>query len=936
MGKSRLAHEFARSVSGRALVLSGACVGLGLGEIPYAPLIDALRMLIRQVGEHEAGELAGPDGAELFGLVDSTGAGRFLEAAGAQVRVFNAVLRMLGHLGRQKPVLLLFEDLQWADPSTLGLVAYLTRVKSNERAMVLCTYRSSLSQGHPLRNLLAEPQFTGHVHRLSLNGFTKPEFRAFTHDVAGEVDLERLQRIFDLSQGNPFYAGLLLTSRETSRLPDDVKELMRAQLDQLSEHAAAVTRIAAIAGRRVGDRLLATVCEMDEPLLDNALRECERAQILIFHEVEQAYEFRHPLLRETVYEGLTARERRRVHSAMARALAADEHDNARAAMEMAHHWYQTENKHEALTAAVRAGKIAVRMRAFQEAEALYRNALDLWRLVPDPQAVSGTTRVRVLAAAADAARWAGHLKPAVDWAGEATAEWDAGDDPAEAGELYERLGSYQWEAGAMEDSLEAFQEAQRRLENQPASAVKSRVASKLATATMVKGNYSQALGLARSALEMALEADARAEQGRALNSTGLALTMRGSAGEGVPLLREAVEIAEENDHLEDLFRAYGNLGLALEHSGDLRGAVSVLHDGLAQARVLGVLGARQVGVLANNACAAMYLLGRWEEAATLLEEMMEDRPVRQTLYMRLTLAQIEVARGRWEQAQRLLAEVSVHPNADPRFLGPLYICAAEIEMWRGDLPAARAAVDDGMDAVSSAENSLVRLQLCAAGLRAAADECLSDPGVSAQPGGARAFADRLLETARQVAGQPQEAEIAVLLSQCEAEWSRAGRTDTAEGWTRIAENWVRQDQPFPAAYARLRQAEAEFRARRKNRSGQALRLAHAAAQVLGAEPLRDRIEAFSQRHRVLLTDPATGAVVPAPRRPYDGYKLTTRELEVLRGACDGYTRSQVAARLFISVNTVNVHTHNAIHKLGVTSWEAAVMLANKHGFFTRS
>ena len=170
------------------------------------------------------------------------------------------------------------------------------------------------------------------------------------------------------------------------------------------------------------------------------------------------------------------------------------------------------------------------------------------------------------------------------------------------------------------------------------------MASKLAAAELIAGRYTQGPEGAQTALILARTVGARAEEGRALNSIGLALTMLDRADEGVPLLRDALRIAEETDHLEDLFRAYGNLGLALEHSGDLRGAVNILQDGLAQTRTLGLFGARQSGVLANNASAAMFLLGRWHEAVALLDEALEDRPVKQTIYMRLTRAQIDGAR----------------------------------------------------------------------------------------------------------------------------------------------------------------------------------------------------------------------------------------------------------------------------------------------------
>jgi DNA-binding CsgD family transcriptional regulator/tetratricopeptide (TPR) repeat protein len=936
MGKSWLVRHFAKSVSKNALILTGACIELGLGDIPYAPLIEALRRLVREVGEQRARELVGQDGSLLLGLITDSASMGLLGAPGAQVRVFRAALSMLENMGGQAgPVVLIFEDMHWADPSTLDLVAYLTRVKSHERVMLLCTYRSSLPKGHSLRRMLAEPEFTRRIRRISLSGFTKPEFRDFMGARAEALDPDRRQRIFDLSEGNPFFAELLLGAKDATYLPENVKELMRAQLEQLGEHAAAVTRMAAVAGRRVSDHLLAAVNEVEERLLDRAIREAIEAQILIAHE-DETYEFRHALLRETVYESLNGRERRRMHAAMAHALATGDRADAHTAMEMAHHWYQAGRQREALAAAVRAGGLAAGMRAFQEAETLYRIALALWAEVPDAQDIAATTRVRVLTEAADAARWAGHVKQAVDWARNAIDELPPDADPALSGELYERLGSYQWEAAAIEDSLATYGEAERLLAAQPPSPVKSRVASKLAASVMLKGNYSAALQAARAALELARAAGARAEEGRALNSIGLALTMLGRADEGVPRLRDALRIAQENDHLEDLFRAYGNLGLALEHSGDLRGAVDVLLDGLAQTRALGLFGARQAGVLANNASAAMFLLGRWDEAVALLDEALEDRPVKQTIYMRLTRVQIDVGQGRYADAERMLAEVRVHPNNDPRFVGPLYTCMAEIAMWHGDVPSACAAVENGLDAVSHGENALVRLQLCAFGLRIGADECLLPAAFQAQRAAARSFVARLLDAARQAASKhPEQPEIALLLSQCEAEGTRAEGVDKARMWAPIAQAWTEHDQLPLAAYAWWRQAGAAARTgRMKPTATEAARLAHAAALQLGAQPLRAQIEQLAERYRLDLVVPASTDSEPVPVAPYDKYGLTDREVQVLREVCDGHSNTQIARRLFISESTVGVHVTHILRKLKVPSRVAAATLAHQQNFFS--
>ena len=127
------------------------------------------------------------------------------------MRVFGAVLRALDHLGAQAPVALIFEDLHWADQSTLDLISYLTRAKTTERAMVACSHRTGLAPGHPLRELLAEPDFAQRTRRLEVPRFGEAELRRFL-GALGPVDRDLVRRGFELSEGNAFFAEQLMLS----------------------------------------------------------------------------------------------------------------------------------------------------------------------------------------------------------------------------------------------------------------------------------------------------------------------------------------------------------------------------------------------------------------------------------------------------------------------------------------------------------------------------------------------------------------------------------------------------------------------------------------------------------------------------------------------------------------------------------------------------
>lgn len=933
VGKTKLIGWLAEEATRRrALVLSGSCIELNGGtSIPYGALIEAMRLFVRREGLERARRLMGGSWAVLAGLAsDFAAVAPVSSAPDTQPRIFGAVLRLADYIGRRAPLLLILEDVHSADASTLDLIRYLTKAKTDQQLLLACSFRPvTTAARHPLQALLGDPDFTRRIQRLHLAPFKRPELDAFVTALAGRaIPEDRLQRYFALSEGNAYYAEQLVTAEATPgsdvEVPQSLRALMLARINQLSDRAADVVRVAAVAGGTVDDDLLVAVSDLDETALDRALRECLSQRILTHDGTDDAYTFEHALLRDTAYQQILPRSRKRMHARIAEVLArtASRHTSAttRLMAEVADHWFAAGRLPEAFAAALRAAGSAVRVHAFAEAEALYARALRLWPDIEDAPALAGGSKERTLGQAADAARWAGHMAQALDWVREAIAEVATGADPGRRGELFERLGSYLWEAGEYGDSAAAYAEAERLLDGLPPSAVASRVQAALATAALRGGAYRTGLERARRAVELARTVGARAEEGRALNSVGLALTFQGQIEAGEGSLRTALAIAAEVDHLEDLFRAYGNLGVCLEHAGRLRDVVAVMTEGLARAKEHGLLGTRQSGVLANNAAAALLSLGRYAEAADLLDSNLLDRPVEQSLYARLTRAEISVAQGDLAGAERLLAQIRTRPNTDPRFIGPLYTCMAELALWRGQLDEARAIVVRGMEALQAARDTWIIAQLCVVGLRVAADlRC----GLGAADPAGRELTTWTDELAAAVAAAPVVTdgygdEAALLVQQCHAECARATGSDSAQLWAKLAEGWAGCERPLRRAYALGWQAVAHARTGARDEARAVARQAYAIADEIGARPMRDHLVGLATAARLRLGRP----------RPYG---LTRRELEVLRELTIGRPDREIGEILYISPKTVSVHVSAILSKLGVSNRTAAADLARREG-----
>ncbi|WP_275423832.1 helix-turn-helix transcriptional regulator, partial [Virgisporangium ochraceum] len=605
------------------------------------------------------------------------------------------------------------------------------------------------------------------------------------------------------------------------------------------------------------------------------------------------------------------------------------------AAELAYHWTQARAYDRALAEAVRAGHAAMRMRAFRDAERQYQRALDLWERVPAAAAVAGTGRVPLLAAAADAARWSGHVKRAVEHVKAAIAEAD------DATELYERLGSYLWEAGDGAGSREAYERAADLLADRPPTVVLARVLAGQATALLGEGRYSVGLTTAEQAVSVARAVGAAEAEGRALTTVGVALTLLGRTGPGIKAMREAVRITGTVDNLEDLLRAYANLAFVLALSGRSEESLHTAETGYGIAQRFGLGTSRMGGMLANNISASLVQLGRWDEAAARLAQLLIDRPVAETRYATLTLAEIHLARGRFEQAEQLVQAVRrvAGSTVQPALAGAMAAYTAEIQLWRGKPDAARTAVADGLRVTGAAENAELTLRLCALGLRAEADEHDRIRAVPRQRATAvdpvRQRAAELIAMVRGIGTDPPllpEAEA--VRRQCLAEHSRVDATDpadTARLWEETADGWDALGRPYPAAYARWRRAEAALTARDQHSATEAARAAYDSAIRLVAVPLRTELESLARRSRLVLTEPVADPVTE-PAAP-DTHGLTRRELEVLRRLCDGHTNRQIASELFITEKTVSVHVSNILTKLDVNNRGEAAAAAHRLRLF---
>jgi class 3 adenylate cyclase/tetratricopeptide (TPR) repeat protein len=309
IGKSRLAGELCATLRDEATILTGRCLNYGDG-ITFWPLVEIVGALGSDEGVLEA--LGDTDDAELVATRVLGAVGTNPTAPGGET--FWAVRRLFEELARERPLVVLVEDIHWAEPTLLDLLEYLAGWTHDAPVLLLCLTRPDLLDERP-------GWLTQTGGGVILEPLTDEQSRELLDEIAQEWSLDAAARehITEAAEGNPLYleqmAAMLAEGGPTDGIPPTIHALIAARLDRLPADERAVLESAAVAGKHfVRSALRRLLGEADQSAVDASLLSLARKDLLTARPGrEDAYRFRHVLIRDAAYAGIAKELRAQLH-----------------------------------------------------------------------------------------------------------------------------------------------------------------------------------------------------------------------------------------------------------------------------------------------------------------------------------------------------------------------------------------------------------------------------------------------------------------------------------------------------------------------------------------------------------------------------------------------------------------------------------------------
>ncbi|MFZ0169629.1 MAG: adenylate/guanylate cyclase domain-containing protein [Candidatus Dormiibacterota bacterium] len=877
IGKSRLAWEFFKYIDGLQSGYfwhRGRCLAYGQG-VTYFALAEMVRgragileaenresavaKLQAAVDEYvpdlEDRRFVFPRLAHLIGLEERT--------APDKQDLFAAWRLFFERLGEQSPVLMVFEDMQWADPSLLEFIAYLMEWSRAYPLFVVSLVRPDVAA----TALAASTRNATSVH---LEPLTPAAMDKLLTGLVPGLPKPLAERIRGRAEGIPLYAvetvrmlldrGLLVEEGsayrptgqiDTLEVPETLQALIAARLDGMSPEERQLAQDASVLGKTFTLQGLAALSGYSENELGPILSTLVAKEVLSVQADPRSpergqYGFLQDLVRTVAYETLSKRERRSKHLAVATYLERTWGRDAEEIVEvLASHYLEAwrldpdepgarEIKNKAREMLVRAAERAAALAAAEEAELAFVRAAEL--------SESGLDKAALTERAGEMAELRGRPDEAASRYEEASRLFEVADNTRAAARVQARLAGAEWVRGHVEQAIERMQKAYSGLAGGRADPDLALVAAQLGRILALAGRYDEANPVLEEGLELAEHLELREVYSQALSSKAVSLMHSDRLDEAGVLLRRALEVALEDGLTAAAQRAYNNLAVALIAQDRWAESVAMDEQRLELAHRVGDR-FWELTVLTGS-LGSLINLGRWEEAEVQAETVRnaeEFESLETWTAALLALTTIDVHRGDIAKAKATIESMkSARSSEDWETKGEFAAAMAEVRRAEGSPAEALAAAEEFL--ATRAELGIGLTQSHVKRLLIKAVEAALDQGDLGR-------AHELLDTVRQAhSGQvtpwlrAQVARLGARLS------TAAGQDDLVEPGFVAAEAGFRDlGAPFDLAVTQAEHAEWLVARGREDKAGPLRDLALGTFQSLQARPWIERLGTPSAR-----------------------------------------------------------------------------------------
>ena len=910
VGKSRLLDAIRRKSRAAGFLDANGSISPQDREVPSALISELARTLSRIPA-------FGTLGDDLLALRSE----RDGDALGSRrLYVLDVVDRVAASIDR--PVILSFEDIQWADETSLEILGELARRLRDKPVLMVAAYRTEdLPPGAFFREWRARVIGQRLAEEARLGPLTYDQTALMTTlilDTGLPAPREVVQAVYQRTDGIPLHVEELLGAlgeeartdgraiRDAS-VPETIEDAIRARISQLSPEVREVAQAGAVIGRCFIPEVLAGIMDRSVEDLDGPIDELIERSYLYDAGDSGFIDFRHQLLRDVLYRSVRQSDLRRLH---ARAGEFGAKLEGQSEIHSSVHFERAGMRLEAHRAALAGARAAGRMSARQEAYDLYRRAIDN---MPDDLPVA--EQANLYKEFADAASAIERNEDALAASKRARAEFLAAGLPLEAAALLVTIGGCGGrDGGSVSAALEGVAKAFTEVEAAPDSPERAATLAFLYSSRAFFELDALRLEAATAdAAEALVRSEAAGDHASALEARLTAARIeiiQGNHGPGLAAGLEAAREARDAGFESVGVTGYRNLAIAAARVMDYAAAEAAIGEGLRYADAIEQSHCRQMMAVTSSLMA--WNAGRWDEADLIARQELAERGCRRGMLGALDVSGlVQMGRGEVDDARRRLDE-SLQAGrriGEPQYILPPLWALTELELGSGNARAAADRATEALELAAASGERALLMPFVVTGVRAWL--ALHRPDE----------AERWLARAREHLGGWDAAEGAALphgqglirLATGSLAAARDELETAVQGWTDRRRIWE-------ATWARLDLAQALMRMNRHGEAAGQLALARATAGSLRSAPLLARAEELARVAR------GRGAV-EEPWRP-----LTAREFEVARLIADGMTNPEIADALSIAPKTASAHVEHILAKLGVTrraeiaAWTATILV----------